>query len=249
MYSAWQQWGCSIILLAIAFSLQGCGLHSDSQHALSLVAVNNRIIVTPTSQKVAANMVRPAEMQDDKDDEDAEVIDVPSIEAHHRSKRTPGFSLLSTGSSETDTSASGTADYDAIARGSDHVRKSGLDKALQMDLQQQTELQDDYANMLYLKDPDDVEKASQLAWMKMEYEDRKLARAMLKDDPQHPGHHRSGVSQIQIGHKTRPRMLNVRARPSGDSQKMITRPVAQVAAAAPPNKAVDAVDDADIADF
>jgi len=45
---------------------------------------------------------------------------------------------------------------------------------------QQKELNDQYEKMLYLSDPDDIDKAMKLAWMKMEYEDRKFTGAMQK---------------------------------------------------------------------
>lgn len=44
------------------------------------------------------------------------------------------------------------------------------------DVKQQGELEDAYANMLYLDDPDDVDKAEQVAWMKMQLEDRKFLK-------------------------------------------------------------------------
>jgi hypothetical protein len=259
MSSAWLTWGLCIILLAVALLLQGCGLDSalhGSPHARSLLQSSDRILVSPQDPKRAtAERVeeRVAEQDGPRDDEDADVIDVPRLDEHHRhTRQSPGFSLLSTGSTESD--SSGSADYDAIARGSDHVKKSTLDKALQMDLDQQSELQDDYAKMLYLQDPDDVDKATQLAWLKMEYEDRRLAKAMLKDDPSPKKHH---LSQIQlgntVGHRggSRPRMLNTR-----HVEPLATAPTArtveQFRAAAPapaPLKAANPVDDADIADF
>eukprot|EP00929_Paragymnodinium_shiwhaense_P119164 TRINITY_DN91043_c0_g1_i1.p1 TRINITY_DN91043_c0_g1~~TRINITY_DN91043_c0_g1_i1.p1 ORF type:complete len:322 (+),score=94.09 TRINITY_DN91043_c0_g1_i1:186-1151(+) len=45
---------------------------------------------------------------------------------------------------------------------------------------QQAELNDQYEKMLYLSDPDDIDKAMKLAWMKMEYEDQKFTGAMAK---------------------------------------------------------------------
>lgn len=241
-------WSCCITLFGIAISLQGCSPESalHSSHSLSLLAVNDRILINPNSPKQSG---RSRELEDD---EDTDVIDVPRNAEHH-TKRSPGFSLLSTGSTESD--MSGSADYDAIARGSDSVKKSALDKALQMDLQQQSELQDDYAKMLYLNDPDDVEKASQLAWLKMEYEDRKLAKYMLKDDPAKSGHQRrkSAMSQIQLGHTHRPRMLNTRARPAINPKAVVAQPVEQLAAAPAPYKVAEphpeSVDDAEVADF
>jgi len=270
MFPAWRQWGCSIVLLAVALSLQGCGpanALTGSPHSLSLLAVHDSILVSPPRAKHA---VRPAELQDDAvarpaelqdDDEDADAIDVPENEEHRRTKQSPGFSLLSTGSSDTSESAdtSDSADFDGIARGSDSVKSSTLDKALQVDLKQQKELQDEYAKMLYLQDPDDVEKATQLAWMKMEYEDHRLTKDMLKDDPSHTKGHlrsRTGMSQLQLGNTIgkdrRPRMLNARARSAEeDSERKpaLSAPVQQLAAAPAPYKASDPSDDADIADF
>lgn len=263
MFPAWQQWGCCIVLWAAAVSLQGCGPASaltGSPHALSLLAVHDTILVSPPRAKHA---VKPAELQDDAvarpaelQDDDEDAIDVPENEEHRRTKRSPGFSLLSTGSSDTSESAdtSDSADFDGIARGSDSVKSSTLDKALQVDLKQQKELQDEYAKMLYLQDPDDVEKATQLAWMKMEYEDHRLTKDMLKDDPSKTGGHlrsRTGMSQLQlgntIGHNRRPRMLNARARSAEERKPAL--PVQQLAAAPAPYKASDPADDADIADF
>jgi len=257
MPSAWRQWGHFIVLVAIALSLQGCGLDNalsllhvkGSPHALSLLQSDDGILVRPKGTE---------QMAERDDDEDADVVDMPRSHEelrHPRTRQSPGFSLLSTGSETSD--SSGTTDFDAIARGSDRVKKSALDKALQMDLAQQSELQDDYAKMLYLNDPDDVDKASQLAWLKMEYEDRRLAKAMLKDAPQ--SRRKPHLSQLQLDDTIhqgshRPRMLNSRrhSEPAVAAPVPVARPVEQIRAAVPapaPFKAADPADDADIADF
>lgn len=68
------------------------------------------------------------------------------------------------------------------------------DKVLNVDREQQAELNKDYYKMLQFDDPDDVEKATQLAWLKMELEDRKFLQA----EPA-PRHRRSQqTSQLQL---------------------------------------------------
>jgi len=46
------------------------------------------------------------------------------------------------------------------------------------DAKEQTELESEYKKMQTMEDPDDIDKATQLAWLKIELEDRRFTRAM-----------------------------------------------------------------------
>lgn len=74
------------------------------------------------------------------------------------------------------------------------------------DAKQQSELEDAYAKMLYLNDPDDVDKAEQVAWMKMQLEDKGFlnGRARLQNRP----HKKQTARGLFL--QNRRRMLNKR---------------------------------------
>lgn len=62
---------------------------------------------------------------------------------------------------------------------------------------QQKELNSQYQKMLYLSDPDDIDKAMKLAWMKMEYEDRSFTGAMQnRFRPRKHPPHRVALQQL-----------------------------------------------------
>lgn len=107
---------------------------------------------------------------------------------------------------------------------------------LQEDAREQDELQDAYGKMLYMNDPDDVEKEEQLAWLKMEAEDRGFMRK------QHIAERRSKrMAGIQISDiKHRIRMLN-----RHDAQKTETPSVARQIS---PPKVASAADSGELAD-
>jgi len=82
------------------------------------------------------------------------------------------------------------------------------------DDKEQHELNEAYNQMLYLNDPDDVSKAMQLAWLKMQKEDRDFTRAMKKETTaDHSRHgHRGRIMLNQLSsrgtQRKRMNMLN-----------------------------------------
>merc|ERR1719321_531948 len=82
---------------------------------------------------------------------------------------------------------------------------------IQENHREQSELESAYQRMLYLNDPDDVSKASQLAWLKMEMEDRQFTRAM-QGKMRHRRSRRVSLSQLGSAGRYRrgTRMLNRR---------------------------------------